>query len=312
MKRIAAALLILVLLLPLWAGLADAETVNVMVTFYPVYILAENLLCGVENVTLSSMTPPSTGCLHDYQLLTGDMRALSRAQALLINGAGMESFLPRIESQYPDLVIVDCPRSVALLAEEEEDDEEEEEHHNHNHGHDHGELNAHIWLDPKNAVQMVENMRAALTALIPAGAEQINENAAAYTARLTALDEELSAAIAAMPNKRIVTFHEAFPYFAAAYGLEVAAVVAIEPDEPLSPRMLAQAAERVRAAGNPPLFAEPQYEGAALRVIAQETGAPVYELDPLVTGDGALTAYEDVMRKNLAVLRDALGDEQPR
>ncbi len=309
MKRILALVLILVLLLPVWVGLARTETVNVMATFYPVYILAENLLCGVENVTLSSMTPPSTGCLHDYQLLTGDMRALSRAQALLINGAGMESFLPRIESQYPDLVIVDCSRGVALLAEEEDDDEdeEEEEHHNHNHGHDHGELNAHIWLDPKNAVQMVENMRAALTALIPGGAEKINENAAAYTARLTALDGELAAAIAALPNKRIVTFHEAFPYFAAAYGLEVAAVVALEPDDPLSPRMLAQAADRVRAAGNPPLFAEPQYEGAALRVIASETGAPVYELDPLVTGDGALTAYEDVMRKNLAVLQEALG-----
>jgi zinc transport system substrate-binding protein len=66
--------------------------------------------------------------------------------------------------------------------------------------------------------------------------------------------------------------------------------------------------EKVKAAGHPPLFPEPQYENTALRTVALETGAPVYELDPLVTGDGALTAYEDVMRANLAVLQEALGN----
>ena len=298
MKRILALLLIL-LVLPL-SGCGAAEDVAVMATFYPVYILAENLLDGVEGVVLSSMTPPSTGCLHDYQLLTSDMRALSRAQALLINGAGMESFLPDVEKQFPGLVIVDCSQGVTLLEDEDEGAMGGHEHH--------GEYNAHIWLAPQNAIRMVENLRAALSALLPESAQKISENAAAYTARLSALDEELAQAISALPRKQIVTFHEAFPYFAAAYGLEVVAVVAIEPDEPVSPRMLSQVAQKVRAAGNPPLFAEPQYEGAALWAIAQETGAPVYELDPLVTGDGALTAYEDVMRKNLAVLVEALGE----
>lgn len=294
MKKIFALLLIL-MLLPL-SGCGAAENVTVMATFYPVFILAENLLDGVPGVTLSSMTPPATGCLHDYQLLTSDMRALAQARVLLCNGAGMESFLPDIQRQFPQLALVDCSQGVKLLAEEP-------------HGsHEHEAFNAHIWLDPKNAVQMVENLRAALAELLPESAERINQNAREYTARLTALDQELAAAISALPHKQIVTFHEAFPYFAAAYGLEVVAVVALEPDEPISPRMLAQVADKVRAAGNPPLFSEPQYEGAALRAIAQETGAPAYELDPLVTGDGALTAYEDTMRGNLAVLEEALGE----
>ena len=76
----------------------------------------------------------------------------------------------------------------------------------------------------------------------------------------------------------------------------------------MNPAMLAEVVAAVRAAGNPPLFSEPQYENAALKAVAQETGAPVYELDPLVTGDGAKTAYQDVMRKNLAVLQEALGE----
>ena len=275
-------------------GSAQEETV-VMATFYPIYILAENVLEGVQGVRLQSMTPPSTGCLHDYQLLTGDMRALSSAGMLLINGAGMESFLPDVQSAFPALRVVDCSRGVALIAEEAHDGEAE-----------HGEYNAHIWLDPMNAAQMVRNMSEALAELLPDAAEQIRANAERYIARLTNLDSELRAAISELPHKQIVTFHEAFPYFARAYGLEVVAVVALEPDAPLSPKMLSEVIAKVKAAGSPPLFSEPQYENAALKAIAQETGAPVYALDPLVTGDGALTAYEDVMRQNLAVLREAL------
>lgn len=299
MKKILA--LFLLLMLPLSGCAAAAENVTVMATFYPVYVLAENVLDGVENVSLVSMTPPATGCLHDYQLLPRDMRALAEAKMLLINGAGMESFLPDVEAQYQNLTVVDCSQGVALLA------EEEEEHEEHGHeDHDHGEYNSHIWLDPQNAAQMVRNIESALAGLLPDQAEKIRQNADAYVARLNALDEELRSAISALPHKKIVTFHEAFPYFARAYGLEVVAVVTLEPDEAPSPRMLAEVIDKVRAAGNPPLFSEPQYGSAALTAIARETGAPVYELDPLVTGDGALTAYQDVMRKNLKVLEEAL------
>ena len=301
MKK-ACTLLLALLLLSLSGCGAAAEDISVMATFYPVYVLAENVLDGVEGVSLSSMTPPSTGCLHDYQLLTSDMRALAKAQALLINGAGMEAFLDDVTGQFPNLTVIDCSLGVDLIAEEEDEEAD------HDHDHDHGEYNAHIWLAPENAVQMVKNLRDGLSALLPDQAERIAANADAYIARLSALDAELRAAIDPLPRKEIVTFHEAFPYFARAYGLEVAAVVALEPDEPVSPRMLKEVIEKVKAAGNPPLFSEPQYENAALRTVAMETGAPVYELDPLVTGDGAKTAYEDVMRKNLQVLLEALGN----
>ena len=299
MKKIIALCIALLLAVPLAGCGAAEETISVMATFYPVYVLAENVLNGVEGVTLSSMTPPATGCLHDYQLLTSDMKALAKAQALLVNGAGMESFLPDLNSQFPSLTVIDCSQGVELMAEDGE-----EEHSDH----DHGEYNARIWLDPQNAVQMVKNLRDGLAALMPDKAEQISANAESYIARLEALDAELREAIAALPKKQIVTFHEAFPYFARTYGLEVVAVVALEPDEPISPRMLKRVIQQVKDAGNPPLFSEPQYENTALRTIAQETGAKVYELDPLVTGDGSLTAYEDTMRRNLATLMEALGN----
>ena len=281
---------------------ALAEDVQLVASFYPVYIFAQNLLVDIPGVSLSCMTAPSTGCLHDYQLLAGDMLKLSKADALLINGAGMEVFLPAVKHQLPEMKIVDCSEGIELICADEE--------HHHDHGHEHKheaeEYNAHIWLDPKNAIQMVKNMESRLIELMPEYADAIAENASAYVARLEELNAYLSDSLMATSSRKIVTFHDSFPYFAKAYDLHIVAVVSMEPEEPLTPKALTDVIHQVTAAGNPPLFAEPQYRNAALEVISRETGAPVYLLDPLVTGDGSMTAYEDVMEKNLHVLLEAL------
>jgi zinc transport system substrate-binding protein len=122
--------------------------------------------------------------------------------------------------------------------------------------------------------------------------------------------EELKQALSGLERRDVVTFHEAFPYFAHAYGLNVAAVLNQEPDDALSPRQLADLVRTVRQLGNPPLFVEPQYEDLAAQTIARDTGAQLYILDPMATGpeqNVPLTLYEDVMRRNLQVLLEALG-----
>lgn len=300
MKKIFCLLLSLCLLFPCPAALA--EEVHVVASFYPIYIFAQNILLDIPGVSLSCMTTPSTGCLHDYQLLTGDMRLLSNADALIIGGAGMETFLPDVLHQLPGLPIVDCSLGIELIC-------ADEAHHHHNHEQEHEETeeyNAHIWLSPKNAVQMVKNMEQQLSALLPQHAQQLSKNASEYITRLEELNGYIADSLMATSSRQLVTFHDSFPYFAKAYGLEIVAVVSLEPEEPLSPRMLTEVIRTVEEAGNPPLFAEPQYKNAALEAISRETGAPVYMLDPLVTGDGSITAYEDVMLKNLDTLLEAL------
>ncbi len=298
MKRLLTLLLALALL-PLTA-FAQGETV-VAASFYPIHLFARNLLEGIPGVALISLSEPTSGCLHDYQLQTSDMKALSKADAFLINGAGMEGYLTDVFEAFPDLPVVDASRGVELLEDCAED------HEDHDHGH---AYNAHIWLDPKNAVRMVQNLAEGLIAALPEQEAAIAANRDGYIVRLTALDEELAAALAPLPRRDVITFHEAFPYFANAYGLNVAAVVNRDPDDALSPRALAELCKTVTSLGTPPLFTEPQYEDKAAKTIARETGAALYTLDPVVTGpeDAPLTLYEDVMRRNLAVLIEALGE----
>lgn len=284
------------------------ESVNIVTSFYPIYIFAQNILKDVENISLQNLTHPSTGCLHDYQLLAKDMVTLSAADIILINGGGMESFVPMIISQFPEVTIVDSSAGIELLYNEHHLNEtgDIEDHQHLEHEHEHGDYNAHIWLDPQNAVLMSLNIAAALKEILPAQSEKITKNTENYINMLNSLDSELAQQLADLPHRDIVTFHEAFSYFAKAYDLHVVAVLALEPDENLTPQMLSILVQKVRESGLPPLFTEPQYDDRAAKAVAQETGAAIYELDPVVTGDGAMDAYETVMRKNAQTLILAL------
>ena len=316
-KLIPLTALLLALLLMMLPCAAAAETI--VTSFFPIYLFTLNLTNGLEGVEVVCLTPPSAGCLHDYQLQTGDMKRLARADVFLINGAGMEGYLANVFEAFPDLPVVDASVGVPLLESCVEHD------HDHDHDHDeaaasetaeedgheghHHEMNAHIWLDAQNAVTMVKNLADGLMAQLPRHADAIAANRDAYITRLTALDAELKAALSHIDHADVITFHEAFPYFANTYGLHVAAVLNHEPEDALSPRALARLCETVMHLGNPPLFIEPQYDDAAARTVSRETGAPVHTLDPIVTGpeDVPLTYYEDVMRANVQVLLEALG-----
>ena len=284
------------------SALASAETV--VTSFYPIHLFARNLLDGVDGVELASLAEPTSGCLHDYQLQTGDMKTLARADVFLINGAGMEGYLEGVFEAFPSLPVVDASQGVTLL--EDCSDHRHDDHDDHDHEH---AFNAHIWLDAENAALMIANLADGLIAALPQHEAAIAANRDAYVARLAALDAELTAALGDLPRKDIITFHEAFPYFANAYGLHVAAVITRDPDDALSPRQLAELCKTVQALGAPPLFVEPQYEDMAATTISRETGAPLFTLDPIVTGpaDAPLAHYEDAMRQNLAVLLEALG-----
>ena len=299
MKRKAWGLLAALLLAVLLPVVCLAETA--VASFYPIYVMALNLTQGIDGITVSCLADNNTGCLHDYQLQTGDMKKLAAADIFLINGAGMEEFLDLVTEALPELPVADASRGISLLTAEDmpvvlgEMDTE---------------VNAHIWLDVSNARQMCSNLCEDMIRVWPQHREALEKNRDAYDARLAALDTELREGLAGTPRKDIITFHEAFPYFARAYGLNVAAVVCREPGDTLSPRQLSALILQVMELGNPPLFVEPQYDDIAAQTVSQETGAAIYELDPCVTGpmdEGAFTAYEDAMRQNLMTLQAALG-----
>lgn len=256
-------------------------------SFYPVYIIARNVAAGVRGAAVVNVTPPVTGCLHDYTLTAEDMKRIEKADILLVNGGGMENFIAEVAGKRPSMKISELSQGIEPLRNDDG-------------------ANPHVWVAPGNIAAMTRNCARALSAADPAMAAAYKKNAETYIAEIDALRREMHAALDRYRGRPIITFHEAFPYFASEFGLKIAAVIEREPGTEPSAREVAKTVDIVRSNHIMALFAEPQYPSSAAKTIARETGAVVYALDPAVTGPDDARAYIDIMRKNLVVLEKAL------
>lgn len=295
-------ILILILLLTLPAALmtgclpmtatssqsADSD-LKIITSFLPVYIFTANLTAGIDGISLHNLAAPDVGCLHDYTLLPGDMVKLEEADIFIYNGAGMESFLNQLADLSSDLTSIEASQGIELLPAAGDED------------------NGHVWLSVPLAIRQVRNISAGLQLADPSHKSQYQANEAAYISRLEALDAEIRSGLTNLRHREIITFHEAFPYLAQEYGLTVVGVIEREPGAEPSASELAATIDLIKSKGIPALFAEPQYSTRVAETIAAETGAKIYILDPIVTGAADAATYEQKMRQNLAVLREALG-----
>jgi zinc transport system substrate-binding protein len=237
------------------------------------------------------MTKPQTGCLHDYTLNPEDLKTIENADIFVVNGAGMESFLEDVIKQHQDLKIVEASRGISLIKDKN------------------GEENAHVWVSVSNYMTYVKNIAEQLAAVNPGNADRYSANAAVYVSKLEALREDMHKSLDKLKNRNIITFHEAYPYFAQEFKLNIVSVIEREPDTGPMPRELGEIIDIVEQSGVKALFAEPQYPYGAADVIARETGAKVYTLDPVVTGDVGIDAFDDYINKmeqNKKTLQEAL------
>lgn len=267
------------------------KNLMIVTSFYPVYIATINVSRDVPGVQVVNMTKPQTGCLHDYQLTPEDLKTLERADVFVINGAGMEAFLEKAIKQQPQLKVIEASKDIELLKDQN------------------GEVNPHVWVSISNEILQVRNIAAQLSAADPAHAEKYKKNADEYCEKLKVLQDSMREKISQTANKNVITFHEAFPYFAKEFNLNIVAVIEREPGSEPTPQELSETIGKVKASKIKALFAEPQYSSKAAETIARETGAKVYVLDPVVTGDAKPNAYDDYIRameKNGKTLQEAL------
>lgn len=277
----------------------SAEPITIATSFYPMHIFTLNIAKDIPNVNVVCLTEPTTGCLHEYALTPNDMKKLDGAQILVINGAGMESFMDKIIGQMPNLKIIESSHGIPLIREVGHVDE-------HEHKDENAEDNPHVWLSITDAITQVKTIGEQLALSDPENAPKYLENTQAYIVKLEALRTKMHQSLDGIQQRNIVTFHEAFPYFAKEFNLTIAGVIEREPGSAPSAKELSETIETIKHLKIKALFAEPQYPVKATESIAQETGAKVYTLDPIVTGPMEADAYINLMESNLLVLQEAL------
>lgn len=310
----------------------DGGKLRVVTSFYPIYLLAQAVTDGAEQMELVNMAQPQTGCLHDYELTISDMKLLEGADVLIINGGGMESFLEQALERYPELVIVDTSEGIELMedgiehnhdhGEEAEDthhhEEETEEEHHHDaeeeaeahlehaeehsheedeHGHSH-EGNPHIWLSPERAAHQAENIAAALSELDVADAAIFAANAEAFHEAAHELQEKAHE-IGIPEELHAAVFHEGFAYLAELFHMEpVFGIFADEYQMP-SAKELTEATDEAISHDIRFFLTAGDNGKIYAETLAGEVGETIVLLDPLTTADEENLSYLERMQKNI-------------
>lgn len=271
----------------------------VATSFYPVYIFTLNLLNGIEDVSVECMAEQSVGCLHDYTLTAKDAKLLSDAQVLVINGAGMESFLEDAFQSVENLKVIDSSVNIDIVCKEEHHHEEESNDHHHHE-------NSHIWLSVDNAKVQVENIRNGLVKEFPQYENEIKENYSDYIKRLDALEEERKSILLRTNDVNVISFHGAYEYLAYDLGFRICHT--IESDEGYEPsaKELAGLSNRIKKENIKALFVDPNYSGSAAEILGRETNTAIYVINPIISGEETITAYEDIMKENYNMILKAV------
>lgn len=175
------------------------------------------------------------------------------------------------------------------------------------HGHSHGEFDPHVWLDPKRAIEQVENIRDGLIAADPEGEAEYTANAAAFVTELQALDAEITEMLSPFTGQTFVVFHDFAAYFAESYGMESEVLVGL-PEENPSPDDVKRVVDTVQAEGLKTIMTEPQAGESSFKALAQDLSIGVSEFDPLEVGPTEALQpdyYLTTMRQNAENLADS-------
>ena len=285
-----ALLLIFLLLLGCFSGCAEQPSADIAATTLPVYTFASRLCQGTP-LTVTQLVTESVSCLHDYTLQVGQMRAIQGTKAVVINGAGLEEFME--DALHDAATVIDASQSLSLL--------EGDHDHDHDHGHTHTE-DPHIWLSPLNAKVMARNICYGLEEAFPQYADIFEDNLESLEAELDVLQAYGEEALSSLSCRELITFHDGFSYLAESFGLTILMAVEEESGSEASAAQLAELCRLVEAHHLKAIFTETNGSVSAAGIIARETGAKLYSLDMIMSGED----YFTLMYRNIDTIKEAL------
>lgn len=252
---------------------------------------------GGARISVAALVGPGSDA-HVFQPAPADARRVAQAPALFVNGLGLEGWLPRlVQASGGKARIVTVSAGVKPIRDEAD-----------GHGHD---VDPHAWQDVANARIYVANIRDALIAADPDGAADFSQRAKDFLQTLDSLDAEIRAGVASIPaaRRRIITSHDAFGYFAKAYGLAFIAPQGVSTETEASSRDVARIIRQIKAEKIPAVFLENISDPRLMKQVARESGARIGEAvfsDSLSPKDGPASTYVAMMRHNLKAFTQAL------
>jgi zinc/manganese transport system substrate-binding protein len=272
----------------------NAPKVKVLATFSILADIVKHV--GGDRVEVTTLVGPN-GDAHVYEPAPSDARKVADAKVVFVNGLGFEGWMSRlVKASGTKAPVVVATTGIAPRRMQENGV---------------SEIDPHAWQSVANAEVYVANVRDALIAADPAGQADYQADAAAYLGELAALDRDVRTALAAIPpdRRKVISTHDAFGYFAQAYGIAFIAPQGVSTDAEPSARDVARIVTQIKTQKIPAVFLENVTDPRLMRQIAQESGARIggtLYSDALTDPSGEAPAYIDLMRHNIKQITAAL------
>ncbi|HET6409721.1 MAG TPA: metal ABC transporter substrate-binding protein [Chthoniobacteraceae bacterium] len=270
---------------------------RVVTTFTIIADMAQNV--AGDNATVESITVPGAE-IHGYEPTPRDIVKTQKADLILWNGLNLERWFEKFFGNVKRVPSAILTEGIEPIGIEE--------------GPYTGKPNPHAWMSLKNAVVYVENIRKALVKIDPANEASYNANAAAYTAKFKAIEDDVRVRLEKIPaDKRwLVTSEGAFPYLARNFGMKELFLWAVNADQQGTPQQVQKVIDGVRSNKIPVVFSESTISDKPIKQVAKETGARyggVLYVDSLTDAKGPAPTYLKLLELNAQTIVKGLGDE---
>jgi manganese/iron transport system substrate-binding protein len=280
---------------PALAQSASGKPFRVVTTFTVIQDIAQNV--AGDKAIVESITKPGAE-IHDYQPTPLDIVRAQSADLVLWNGFNLERWFEKFFDNVKEVPSVVVTEGIEPMGISE--------------GPYTGKPNPHAWMSPSNALIYVENIRKALVRFDPKNADAYNKNAAAYAAKIKALDQPLRQRLSSIPEAQrwLVSSEGAFSYLTRDYNLREAYLWPINADEQGTPKQVRKVIDLVRKNKIPVVFSESTISDRAARQVARETGAKyggMLYVDSLSAANGPVPTFLDLLNVTVDTVAKGFG-----
>ena len=261
--------------------------IKIVTSFYPIYIMSENIIDGAQNVELSNMTDSYAGCIHDYTLKPADLKKIETANIFIENGLGLENFNDKLINSNKNLDIVNSSANINGLEDE-------------------GELNGHVWTSLSNYIIQIKEITKNLKEKDPENSEVYQRNSDEYQKKILDLKKKYDDELQGLEGKKAVVLNESFAYLLNDLKMETIEIHTDHEESTISAERLKETINEMKENDINIIIIDKNDNEKNAETLKKETGAKIYKLDSCLTGNLDKNSYINSMNENLEVFKKML------
>ncbi len=258
---------------------------RILTSFYPLYIMIQNITDNAQNVEVSNMAEKFTGCIHDYTISTTDLKKFEKADIFIENGKNLEDFTEKIINIYPKVEIIESSENITNLIEDED------------------EINPHVWLSIENYITQIKTITEKLGSMNPENKDLYLKNSEDYIEKLEKLKSDYEF-LNNIKDKKAICLNESLEYLLHDASIEVTSIETDHEQSVLSAKFLGNIIDKMKRENIKVIFIDKDDDTKTAKILENETGAKTYVLNSEMSGNGSTDDYINVMKENLEILKN--------